>query len=111
MAATFVNLETTKAVRITAREESRQLADHYCQGIDNKYARQLEAYKVMPEEELFRIEQVRMQIPIENLPGRPQRRVQCQSCLDWVQDNRDVRVHEKILCRGCARGKYYSVIG
>lgn len=110
MAATFVNLETEKAVRITAREESRQLADNYCQGIDNKYSRQLEAYKVMPEKELFRIEQVRVQIPAENLPGRPQRRVQCESCLDWVQDNRDVRVHDRILCRGCSQGKYYTVI-
>lgn len=110
MAATFVNLETGKAVRVTAREESRELAGRYCQGIDNKYTKQIEAYKVMPEDELFRIEQVRMEIPVENLPGRPQRRVQCESCLDWVQDSRDVEVAGKILCRGCARGKYYSVI-
>ena len=111
MAATFVNLETGKAVRITAREESRAMADHYCLGIENKYARQLEAYKVMPEEELFRIEQVQVQIPTENLPGRPQRRVQCESCLDWVQDNRDVEMDGRILCRGCAHGKYYKVVG
>lgn len=110
MAATFVNLETGKAVRVTAREESRELAGRYCQGIDNKYASQIEAYKVMPEDELFRIEQVRVEIPAENLPGRPQRRVQCESCLDWVQDSRDVEVAGKILCRGCARGKYYSAI-
>lgn len=110
MAATFVNLETGKAVRVTAREESRVIADQYSSDIADKYIRQLEAYKIMPEEELFRVEQVQVVIPAENLPGRPQRKVQCQSCLDWVQDSRDVEEGGKILCRGCARGKYYTVI-
>ena len=110
MAATFVNLETGKAVRITAREESRELADHYCLDISDKYARQLEAYKKMPENELFHIQHVRVQIPPENLPGRPQRRVRCESCQDWVQDNRDVLVDGKTLCRGCTHGKYYTTI-
>jgi len=110
MAATFVNLETGKAVRITAREESRDLAESYCEGITDKYARQLEAYKIMPETELFRVQHVQVQIPAENLPGRPQRRVQCQSCQDWIQDKRDVLKDGKILCRGCAHGKYYTEI-
>jgi len=110
MAATFVNLETGKAVRITAREESRDLAESYCEGITDKYARQLEAYKIMPENELFRVQHVQVQVPAENLPGRPQRRVQCQSCQDWIQDKRDVLKDGKILCRGCAHGKYYTEI-
>lgn len=111
MAATFVNLETGKAVRVTAREEARAAADLYCLGTENKYSRQLEAYKVMPEEELFRFEQVAVEIPPENLPGRPLKRVQCQSCRDWVQDCREVIQGGRILCRGCASGRYYTVIG
>jgi formylmethanofuran dehydrogenase subunit E len=111
MAATFVNLETGKAVRVTAREEARAAADLYCLGIENKYSRQLEAYKVMPEEELFRFEQVAVEIPPENLPGRPLRRVQCQSCRDWVQDCREVIRDGRILCRNCASDRYYTVIG
>ncbi len=107
MAATFVNLETGRAVRITAREESRELADKYCPEIENKYARQLEAYRVMPEDELFLVEDVEVKIPPEDMPGRPLKRVQCQGCGDWVQDCRDVTQDDKILCRGCAYGKYY----
>lgn len=110
MAATFVNLETDRAVRVTAREEAREAADRYCLGVENKYARQLEAYKIMPEEELFKIEQVTVRIPQENLPGRPQRRVQCESCFDWIQDSRDVAKDGRILCRSCANGRYYTVI-
>lgn len=110
MAATFVNLDTGKAMRIVAREESRELSKKYCPEIDNKYKQQLEAYRVMPEEELFAIEEVRVNIPQQDMPGRPLKRVQCQSCGDWVQDCRDVKQDGKLLCRGCAQGKYYSKI-
>jgi formylmethanofuran dehydrogenase subunit E len=110
MAATFVNLATGKAVRVTAREEARELADSYCRDVDNKYARQLEAYKIMPEGDLFRVEDVEVDIPATNLPGRPLRRVQCSRCSDWVQDGREIVENGTILCRGCAQGKYYRVI-
>ncbi len=108
MAATFVNLDTGKAVRIVAREESRELSKKYGAEIENKYARQLAAYQVMPQEELFTVEEVSVVIPEQDLPGRPLRRVQCASCGDWVQDGRDLEVEGKLLCRGCAHGKYYQ---
>jgi len=108
MAATFVNLKTGKAVRITAREESRELSKKYCPEIENKYQRQLAAYKVMPQEELFAIQEVRAEIPECDMPGRPMRRVQCVQCGDWVQDCREVEEDGKILCRACAGGRYYQ---
>ncbi|HHL35559.1 MAG TPA: formylmethanofuran dehydrogenase [Desulfobulbaceae bacterium] len=108
MAATFVNLETGKAVRITAREESRELSEKYCPEIENKYQRQLAAYKVMPQDELFAIQEVRANIPECDMPGRPMRRVQCEECGDWVQDCRDVQQNGKTLCRACAGQRYWS---
>ncbi len=110
MAATFVNLESGAAVRVTALEESRELSKKYCNDISDKYARQLEAYKIMPEEELFRVESVSVDIPEENLPGRPLKRVKCDKCSDWVQDKRDVLVEGQILCRSCAHGRYYRLL-
>ncbi|MDU9050668.1 MAG: FmdE family protein [Candidatus Electrothrix sp. Rat3] len=110
MAATFVNLESGKAVRITAREESRELSKKYCPEIDEKYQRQLAAYKVMPEEELFTVQEVKVTIPDCDMPGRPQRRVQCEQCGDHVQDSRDVEQERRILCRACAGQRYYQVI-
>ena len=110
MAATFVNLETGRAVRIAAREEARELAVRYCPEIDNKYQRQLEAYRQMPEEELFTIQQVAVEIPECDMPGRPLRRVQCTSCGDWVQDCREVQQGDALLCRACAGQRYYRVL-
>jgi len=110
MAATFVNLETGNAVRIIAKEESRDLAARYIPEIENKYKRQVEAYKIMTDEELFSVQNVRVKIPSEDMPGRPSRRVQCESCGDWVQDYRDVMRDGRILCRACAGGGYYEVV-
>ena len=110
MAATFVNLETGRAVRITAREESRELSKKYCPEIDNKYQRQLAAYKIMPTEELFTIQEVRVELNECDMPGRPVRRVQCDQCGDWVQDCREVERNGQTLCRACAGQRYYRVV-
>jgi len=110
MAATFVNLETGKSIRIVAREESRELAGKYLPEIENKYKRQVEAYKIMTDQELFQVQDVKVKIPEEDMPGRPSRRVQCRKCGDWVQDHRDVESEGQILCRACALGGYYEVI-
>ena len=108
MAATFVNLETGKAVRITAREESRELSKNYYPALANKYQQQLEAYKIMPEEELFSFQDVKADIPECDMPGRPMRRVQCENCADYVQDCREVEQDGKIICRACAGQRYYK---
>lgn len=110
MAATFVNLSSGKAVRVVALEESRELSKKYCGHIVDKHQRQLEAYKIMPENELFRLDHVEVDIPRENLPGKPMRRVQCERCGDWVQDSRDIEVQGKTLCRNCAEKSYFTKI-
>ena len=110
MAATFVNLETGAAVRVTALEEARETSKRYCQEIEDKYSCQLQAYQIMPDLELFRVEDVVVQIPENDMPGRPLRRVQCGQCGDWVQDGRDVTVNDMILCLNCKNGPYFQRI-
>lgn len=108
MAATFVNLDTGKAVRVTAREESRELSKKYAPQTVDKYQRQLDAYKVMPLDELFSFQDVEVTLKECEMPGRPIRRVECEQCGDWVQDCREVIQDGKTLCRGCAGGRYYK---
>jgi len=110
MAATFVNLENGRAVRVTAREEARELSASYCPEVVDKYQRQLEAYKMMPLEDLFTFQAVSVAIPDCDLPGRPIRRVQCGECGDWVQDCREVEQEGAVLCRPCAGQRYYQVV-
>jgi formylmethanofuran dehydrogenase subunit E len=110
MAATFVNLKSGKGVRITALEESRETSKKYCPEIGDKYKQQLEAYRIMPEDELFKVQTVAITVPEEDMPGRPKRRVQCEQCGDWVQDCREVIKDGKALCKPCAFGRYYEIM-
>lgn len=110
MAATFVNIKTGKAVRVVAREDARQRAKEYFPQIEDKYAAQLEAYKVMPNEELFDVMEVSVKIKPEDMPGRPLRRVKCDMCGEYIQDLREVYKDRKVLCKPCADSGYYSLI-
>ncbi len=108
MAATFLNLKTGKAVRVVAREESRQKAKEYFPDIGNKYAAQLEAYKIMPDEDLFDVMEVMVSVSPEDMPGRPLKRIRCTACGEYVQDLREVAKDGQILCRACAGTGYYT---
>lgn len=108
MAAAFLNLRTGKAVRIVAKEESRQKAKEYFPESENNYAAQLEAYKIMPVEELFDVTEVTVRLKPEDMPGRPLRRVKCEACGEYVQDLREVYRDGRVLCRPCADPGYYE---
>jgi formylmethanofuran dehydrogenase subunit E len=110
MAATFVNLETGKAMRVLAKEESKNRAKNYFPQIEDKYKCQTEAYKIMPDEELFEWKEVKVKIPEEDMPGRPLQRIRCESCGEYVQDKREVNLKGKLLCKACAKGTYYVTI-
>jgi len=109
MAVTFMNLKTGKAVRILAKEEARVDAKNYFPEIKDKYQCQTEAYKVMPDEELFGWKSVKIKIPEQDMPGRPIKRVKCDKCGESVQDMREVYLDDKVLCKACAKGAYYKV--
>ena len=110
MAATFVNLKTDRAFRIIGRESARELAAAYRPDIDNKYKSQIEAYRVMPDDELFRVMEVKVDIPEASMPGPPMRRIPCGKCGEYVQNCREVEVDGRILCRKCAYGAYYEPV-
>ncbi len=107
MAATFVNLKTGMAIRVVAKEEAREKAKNYFPGIKDKHKRQLEAYKIMSDEELFYHELVSLTIPEQDMPGVPLRRVRCEECGEYVQDMREVYRNGKIMCKPCGNGETY----
>ncbi len=110
MAATFVNVATGRAVRILAKESSRDLARLYAPHSMTKSEAQLQAYQVMPEEELFAVSPVRLQTPEEDLPGHPLSRVICEGCGEGVNDRREVKQDGRTLCRACGAGAYYKTV-
>jgi formylmethanofuran dehydrogenase subunit E len=108
LAATFLNVKTDEAVRVVALDSSREAADCAFPEIENKYERQLRAYKLLPDEELFKVERVRVTLPPQDQPGRPVSRVACDQCGEGVNDHREVVREGRALCRACAGEAYYS---
>ncbi len=108
LAATFLNVKTDEAVRVVALDSSREAADCAFPEIENKYERQLRAYKLLPDEELFNVERVRVSLPAQDQPGRPVSRVACDQCGEGVNDHREIVRDGRTLCRACAGEAYYS---
>ena len=111
LAATFLDTRTGRAVRIAAREDARGKADSYVPAADDAHATQLQAYQIMPDEELFTVQHVRVHVAPEELPGRPSQRVVCAVCAEGINDGRQVDRDGTPLCKSCAAGTaYYSPV-
>ncbi len=109
LAATFLNVETGKAVRVVALESSRRLADLRHPEIEDKYERQMRTYREAAEEELFGVTDVELQVRAKDLPGHPRSRVICHKCGEGVNDGREINLPDRItLCRPCVYGPYYQ---
>ena len=107
LAATFLNRETGKAVRIVALESSRRLADQRHPEIEDKYERQMRTYREAAEEELFGVTHVEVQVRAKDLPGHPRSRAICHKCGEGVNDGREISLPDRInLCRPCVYGTY-----
>jgi formylmethanofuran dehydrogenase subunit E len=110
VAATFLDLETGRAVRIVARDDSREKAKAMFAELSEASKQQLEAYKVMPESELFTLQNVRVKLHPQDLPGRARSRVACDRCGEGINDGRERRVDGRALCRSCAGESYYDLV-
>ena len=108
MAATFVNLESEESYRVLSTDEARDLACHYAPEIEQEKARQLAAYKRMPDCVLFRVQKVRVKIDDFDLPGPTRKKVICSRCGQVVRDAREVVVDGRILCKPCTNISYFS---
>ena len=109
VAATFLNTETKRAVRIVALESSRALADDRYSQIADKRTRQFRAYSEATDDELFKTELVSLELRDFDAPGSPRSRVICTVCEEGVNDGREViDDNGDALCRGCYHGSYYS---
>lgn len=104
MAATFVNTETQKAVRVLARDDARAQAATYAPDAGTPKEAQKQAYGTMPEEILFTIVPATLAIPAQEMPGYRGQRVHCTVCGEGINFHREVRRNGNLLCIPCAQG-------
>ena len=110
MAATFVDVETGKAIRIAAKESSKKLARAMHPELASKNQQQMLAYREMLEDDLFATQWVRVELPAEEFPGYKGERIVCAECGEGINFRREVERDGRILCRACAGERYYEVL-
>ena len=110
VAATFCDLESGRAVRVAARESSKQRAAELHPEIGDRNAQQIAAYREMPEEELFEKQWVRVKLGPEDLPGYKAGKVFCSACGEGISFRREVVREGRVLCRACAGERYYEAL-
>jgi formylmethanofuran dehydrogenase subunit E len=103
-AATFVDLATMRAVRVAVSEKNR--AEHDL--LDPKDVPAVLASA--PEEEILKIEKVRVDLSDNDIPGRPRQKSVCSACGEYIMDGREDSTEGKILCKNCAGQSYYQVL-
>jgi len=91
MAATFINIESGKAVRVASAREKGHEVDH----------------AKASDEELFHIAPVKVPLNPEDLPGKPLRDCKCARCGETVLDGREIETAGETLCRPCFENATY----
>jgi formylmethanofuran dehydrogenase subunit E len=110
VAATFVDLESKRAVRIAAKESSKARALTLHPEIADRNQQQMLAYREMRDQELFDVQLVTVELPPEEFPGYKGERVVCEVCGEGINFRREVRREDKVLCHACAGESYYRPV-
>jgi formylmethanofuran dehydrogenase subunit E len=111
VAATFVDVNNGKAIRIAAKESSKALAGQMHPEIADKNRQQMLAYREISDDDLFTTQWVKVELPPEEFPGYKGERGVCEACGEGINFRREVRRDGKVLCRACAGECYYVPSG
>lgn len=109
IAATFVDTLTGCSLRIAPRLDIRQRAVDCVSGEERRYFAQLQAYQMMPDDELLFMQEVQLKTPLEQIISRSGLRVTCEVCGEEVINEREVHKEGLTLCRACADESYYTL--
>jgi len=109
VAATFVDMGKGKALRVAAKESSKELARQMHPEIADRNQQQMLAYREMSDHDLFTTQWVKIILPPEELPGYKGERAVCEICGEGINFRREIRRQGQILCRACAGESYYTL--
>lgn len=108
-AATFVNTKTNVSIRIIPALDVRERAHFYVPDEKRHYFAQLQAYQIMPDDELMTVSEVTLNSPIHEIISYSGARVNCEHCGEEIINERQVMIEGKPYCRVCSVGGYYQL--
>ena len=108
VAATFVDTNTGRAVRIVPSAITRKRAKDYAPEAGSRWESYLLGYQRMPDEELLTIQEVILDVSLAEILSKDGYRVNCEICGEEIINEREVRREGLTLCRSCAGDGYYK---
>jgi formylmethanofuran dehydrogenase subunit E len=109
VAATFVDTEAGRAVRLVPHLTARSRAFDYAPEANGKWEAQLLGYQRMPAPELLAAQIVHLRVPIAAIVSRPGLKTHCDFCGEEIMNGREILREGAALCRACADGGYYGL--
>src|SRR6202047_1348033 len=110
MAATFVDVNAHKAVRVAAKESSKTLARQMHPELADHNQQQMLAYREISDDDLFTTQWVKVDLPPEEFPGYKGERVVCAQCGEGINFRREVWRDGAAFCRACFGDSYYRAV-
>lgn len=98
MAATFFNTKTQKAYRVRAAFDKQ---------VDAEDTAAVKATLYLPDSKMVAWEEVKTHLHAKEMPGKPQRIVDCAGCGEKVFDGKDKETENGPMCASCLSGGYY----
>jgi formylmethanofuran dehydrogenase subunit E len=108
--ATFVDTQTSRAVRIVPSANTRKRAKDYAPEAQSRWEAYLLGYQRMPDAELLDIKQVALTVSLEKILSKDGYRVNCDHCGEEIINEREVIRDGLTLCRACAGERYYQPV-
>lgn len=109
VAATFVDTQTGRAVRIAPSAQSRRLAKTYAPEAESRWHAYLYGYQRIPDDRLFTVQPVTLEVSLAEILSKDGYRVTCAVCGEEIINEREVCHEGLTLCRPCAGERYYRL--
>ena len=108
IAATFVDTKTGRAVRVAPALDVRKKAYTCATDEPRHYFAQMQAYQIMPDDEMLTVREVALNTSIGQIISRAGVRVNCEVCGEEIINEREVIRDGLTMCRSCAGEAYYT---
>ncbi len=109
VAATFVDTQTSRALRIWPNPAARELARSYAPEAQSRWHAYMVAYQMMPDHELLEARPVTLSLDLKAIISRNGVRAVCVQCGEEIINEREIVRDGQTCCRSCADGAYYQL--
>ena len=92
IAATFIDRDTGKAIRIVPERDARSLCADYAAEAGDRWHSYLMGYQAMPVTKLFAVQPVELVVSLEKIISKSTARCVCAACGEEIFNEREIRL-------------------